>query len=154
MASRLSYFLLNSMPDDQLFAAAEAGELETPEQIGKQATRLMGDARFRETLELLPRPVAGAGAAALSAEKDADAVPGLERGAEDRPGGADRRFIQGVMREGDGKVETLLTASFSFLSGPLYDLYGLTQPAGAAANTWAKVDLDPKQRAGLLTHAG
>ena len=32
-----------SMPDDALFAAAEAGQLKTPEQVGEQASRLMGD---------------------------------------------------------------------------------------------------------------
>ena len=58
------------------------------------------------------------------------------------------------MFEGDGQVETLLTASYSYVSGPLYALYGLTPPAGAAANAWTKVDLDPKQRIGLLTHPG
>jgi hypothetical protein len=55
---------------------------------------------------------------------------------------------------GDGKVDTLLSAPFSVLSGPLYDLYGVPKPAGAAADAWTKVDLNPKQRAGLLTQAG
>ena len=78
VAARLSYFLLNSMPDDQLFAAAESGALKNPDEIGKQATRLLGDARFKETvnyfhdqwmeMELL-----------RSAEKDPDAVRRLER---------------------------------------------------------------------------
>src|SRR5262249_55809737 len=37
IASRLSYFLWATMPDDQLFAAAKAGTLDTPEQIAAQA---------------------------------------------------------------------------------------------------------------------
>jgi hypothetical protein len=40
------------------------------------------------------------------------------------------------------------------LSGPLYDLYGVPKPAGAAADAWQKVSLDPKQRSGLLTQPG
>jgi hypothetical protein len=153
VATRLSYFLLNSMPDDQLFAAAESGALKNPDEIGKQVTRLLGDARFKETvnyfhdqwmeLELL-----------RSAEKDpalfAAWTPALKTAQEEQI----KRFIQGVMFEGDGRVETLLTANYSYVSGPLYALYGLPQPAGAAANTWNKVDLDPKQRIGLLTHPG
>jgi hypothetical protein len=59
-----------------------------------------------------------------------------------------------VMKEGDGKLATLLTASYSVLSGPLYELYGAARPAGAAADSWQKVDLDPRQRSGLLTQAG
>lgn len=41
MATRLSFFLLNSTPDDALLAAAEAGELGTPEQVRAQAERLL-----------------------------------------------------------------------------------------------------------------
>ena len=65
-----------------------------------------------------------------------------------------RRFVEHVMKEGDGKLETLLTAPFSVLTGPLYELYGLPRPTGAAATGWQKVDLDPRQRVGLLTQAG
>src|SRR3954470_18509083 len=56
------------------------------------------------------------------------------------------------MHDGDGKLETLLTAPYSILSGPLYDLYGVAKPAGGDA--WQKTALDPKQRGGLLTQVG
>ena len=46
-ASRLSYFLWNTMPDDRLFVAAERGELTTQEGIEKHARRLLADARAR-----------------------------------------------------------------------------------------------------------
>jgi uncharacterized protein DUF1588/uncharacterized protein DUF1585 len=60
-----------------------------------------------------------------------------------------------VIKEGDGKLDTLLTANFSYFNSPaLYDLYGVTKPAGATAGTWAKAELNGSQRAGLLTHAG
>jgi hypothetical protein len=153
MASRLSYFFLASMPDEALFAAAEAGQLKTADQVSAQAVRLMNDARFRETMTLfhnewLEMELLG------SAEKDAMAFPiwsdELKADLQEQT----YRFIDAVLREGDGKVETLLTASFAFMKGSLYDLYGLPKPAGAAANSWARVELDPKQRAGLLTHAG
>ena len=153
LAARLSYFLLNSMPDDQLFAAAESGALKNPDEIGKQVTRLVGDARFKETvnyfhdqwmeLELL-----------RSAEKEPMLFPAWNAALKTAQEEQIRRFVQGVMFEGDGKLETLLTASYSYVSGPLYALYGLTPPAGAAANAWTKVDLDPKQRIGLMTHPG
>jgi hypothetical protein len=63
-------------------------------------------------------------------------------------------FADQVTRFGDGKLETLLKGSFAFMNAPLYDFYGLPKPAGASATTWQKVDLDPKQRAGILTQAG
>jgi hypothetical protein len=150
-ASRLSYFLLNSMPDDQLFAAAEKGELGSAEQLGIHATRLIADPRFKETqgffhdqwleLDFL-----------RSAEKSPELfkawTPELKAALDQQL----RRFVEGVLQDGDGKVETLLTAGFSFFNGPLYELYGVQKPAGAG--DWAKVDFDPAQRSGLLTHAG
>jgi mono/diheme cytochrome c family protein len=47
LASRLSYFLWSSMPDEELLAAAAAGELQRPEVLVAQARRMMGDARIR-----------------------------------------------------------------------------------------------------------
>src|SRR5262245_27792021 len=41
MASRLSYLLWGSIPDDALFAAAEAGQLSTADQVGSQARRML-----------------------------------------------------------------------------------------------------------------
>ena len=43
LASRLSYFLWSSMPDDELFAAAEAGQLSDPEELEKQVRRMLDD---------------------------------------------------------------------------------------------------------------
>ena len=63
-----------------------------------------------------------------------------------------RRFISYVLWEGDAKLETLLTASYSFVNAPLAKLYGASGgPADSA--TFQKVALDPKQRAGVMTQA-
>ena len=47
VASRLSYFLWTSMPDDALFAAAAADQLKTPEQVETQVRRMLGQPRAR-----------------------------------------------------------------------------------------------------------
>ena len=47
LATRLSYFLWDSMPDEELFRAAGAGELGTPAGIGRQARRMVDDPRAR-----------------------------------------------------------------------------------------------------------
>ena len=52
-----------------------------------------------------------------------------------------RRFVEHVLREGDGKLDTLLTAKFSLVSGPLFDHYGVPKPRRRHA--WTKVDLSP-----------
>ena len=46
MASRLSFTLWDSLPDDVLLAAAAAGQLRTREQIASQARRMTSDTRF------------------------------------------------------------------------------------------------------------
>ena len=50
LASRLSYFLWDSMPDQALFAAAEAGELDTRTGIETQARRMLDDPKARPAL--------------------------------------------------------------------------------------------------------
>ena len=50
IASRLSYGLWATMPDDTLFAEADANRLQTPEQIDQQARRMLKDPRTRETV--------------------------------------------------------------------------------------------------------
>ncbi|MCY7300109.1 MAG: DUF1595 domain-containing protein, partial [Ilumatobacteraceae bacterium] len=53
MASRLSYLLLGSMPDAQLFEAASQGALSTKEQVRAQAERLIADARAKTNIQHL-----------------------------------------------------------------------------------------------------
>ena len=47
LATRLSYFLWDSMPDDALFAAAESGRLSTAAEVGRQARRMLADPKAR-----------------------------------------------------------------------------------------------------------
>jgi hypothetical protein len=151
LASRLSYFFLNSMPDGDLFAAAESGRLARPEEVAGQALRLMGTRRFRDTVTTFHEQWLETGEL-KAVEKDAELFPAwnddLRAALLEEP----RRFVDHVMSEGDGRLATLLSASYSVLSGPLYDLYGVSRPVNATG--WQKAELDPDQRSGLLTQAG
>jgi hypothetical protein len=148
MASRLSYFLLGSLPDDTLLDAAEKGQLRSGEQLAAQAQRLTSDARFRENVGsfhrqwLLLHQISGA-------EKDPKAFPMFTAEVRTALAEESRRFVEHVIANEGGKIDTLLSAPFSILGGPLYEYYGVARPAGAA--DWQKVDLDPTQRAGILT---
>jgi hypothetical protein len=126
MASRLSYFLLGSLPDDPLLDAAAGSQLGTAEQIATQAKRLMADKRFGATLAsfhggwLLLRELDGA-------EKDPMIFPAQAWSPEIKTalGEESRRFVDYVFTQGDGRLQTLLSAPFSMLSGPLYAHYGV-----------------------------
>ena len=58
LASRLSYFLWSSMPDDALFAAADKGTLHTPEVLNAEVTRMLHDPEVGCAGRQLRRPVA------------------------------------------------------------------------------------------------
>ena len=58
------------------------------------------------------------------------------------------RFTGYVMSQGDGKLETLLTAPFTIANQALANLYG-----AKATGDWQKVDLDPTKRSGILTQS-
>jgi hypothetical protein len=151
LASRLSYFLLGTMPDDPLFEAAETGKLASAEGTAAEAARLMKDPRFAGTLAsfhsqwLSLHELGGA-------EKDPKMFPDPVWNPAIKAALAEesRRFVEHVLAEGDGKLETLLAAPFSVLSDPLYAFYGLPRPPGGAGD-WQRVELPKDQRAGLIT---
>ena len=51
VASRLSYFLWDTMPDDKLLELAEAGKLDAPAQVDAMARQMLKDPRARKSLE-------------------------------------------------------------------------------------------------------
>ncbi len=55
LASRLSYFLWGSMPDEALFSAAQAGTLRQPEVLREHVRRMLGDAKIARFTEAFPR---------------------------------------------------------------------------------------------------
>lgn len=148
VATRLSLFLWETIPDETLLAAAEAGELRTAEQIEAHARRMLDAPQASGAIESFHLQWLGV-----------DDMEGLEKDSAQFPEFDARLarlmrretavFADHVVREGDGRLETLLLGGFTFLSGDLYDLYGL-EPAGT---DWTRVELDPFLRPGLLTHA-
>jgi hypothetical protein len=148
LAARLSYFLLDTMPDDQLFAAAEKGQLASADQIEEQATRLMNDPRFRATLLTFHRAWLQLDTLP-STEKDAQLFPQWTPAVREALGEETRRFVEYVFTEGDRRLDTLLAAPFSFVDSTLAAHYGVSASGG-----WQRVELPPDQRAGLLTQAG
>lgn len=55
IASRLSYFLWGSMPDDELFTVARRGELTKPNVLRKQLARMLADGKTQRFIEAFPR---------------------------------------------------------------------------------------------------
>jgi hypothetical protein len=148
LASRLSYFVWSSMPDDELLDAAETGGLDTQAGIEEQARRMLTDDRAADTLASFHAQWLEVDHLA-DAAKDAEVFPmwGPELVASIH--GELRNFVDHVVRRDDGRLETLLTASYSFIDDDLAALYGVPAPAAA----FDRVELEPAERAGLLTQA-
>ncbi len=150
VASRLSYAVWGSMPDQTLFDAAASNKLSTEADIDAQVTRMLADNRAKDQLiaffeewfgfdELAERP------------KDAKLYPEWKDDLKAAMIAELRAFLTHVIFEGDGKLDTLLGAKFSFVNQPLAAVYGMTGVTGPALK---RAELDPTQRAGLLTLSG
>jgi hypothetical protein len=147
LASRLSYFLLNTMPDAELFAAAKGGRLTSTADIDAQARRLLKDPRAREAVGQFFGEWLILGALD-DMTKDATLFPEFNDTLKAAMKEETLRFTTSTVLDGDARLDTLLTSSRSFVNAPLGKLYGVT--AGA---DYGPVMLDPQQRAGLLTQA-
>ncbi len=150
IASRLSYFLTGTMPDDALFAAAEADTLTSLEGIEAEARRLLATPAARANV-----------ADFFSGWLNLYAVERLQRDTEQFENWDSqlpplfyeetREFATNVVFDGAGDLNTLLTATFTYGDPSLAEFYGGT--AGPAENGVARIELPPGQRAGLLTQA-
>lgn len=149
VATRLSLFLWDTIPDETLLSAAAAGELQTPEQIEAQARRMLEAPEAARAIQSFHLQWLGVEDLA-SLEKDAEQFPQFDARLARLMRRETAMFTDHVVRSGDGRLETLLLGGFTFLSGELYDLYGL-EPGGS---DWAMVETDPSLRPGLLTQAG
>ncbi len=150
MASRLSYFLWNTMPDDALFAAAAAGELDTAEGVEAQARRMVMDPRMGDGLGNFTRQWLHLdGFATL--DKDTALFPDWDGALADDLRASVEEYIRYVVLEGDGSVEGLLTGRVAFVNDRIAPIYGLTGSYGPELEL---VELPAGERQGLLTQPG
>jgi hypothetical protein len=149
MASRLSYLLWNTMPDDALFASAAAGELDTAAGLDAQARRMLGTARahaavvnFHSQWLRFDKMNGLVKSAAMFPQFGPAVATAMRQSAE--------KYVDSVFF-GDGTLKALLTDNHAWVNDALAPIYGVTAPAGS---TMALVALDATQRAGILTNAG
>jgi hypothetical protein len=150
VASRLSYFLLGSLPDAALFAEAEKGALTTPEQVGAQARRLLALPRARDRIALFFREWLQL-RNVDRLQKDATLYPNYNLALGPLMRQQVELFATSVILDHAGTETDLLTAPYTFMDAELAPLYGVPAPT---APGFSRVDLDPTRRAGLLTQVG
>jgi Protein of unknown function (DUF1592)/Protein of unknown function (DUF1588)/Protein of unknown function (DUF1585) len=148
LASRLSYALWKSMPDEQLLQAASSGVLQTQSGIWAQAERMLADSRYERAIERFVSQWAGLDQID-SIQKDPKKFPAFTTQLAQDMKTEGRLFARHALNGVDANFKTLLTANFSFINARLAKLYGVSN--GPQGDAFERVTLDASQRAGLFT---
>ncbi|WP_438016266.1 DUF1592 domain-containing protein [Sorangium sp. So ce315] len=150
VATRLSYLLWNSLPDDALLEAAEGGALGAPAGIEAEARRMLADPRAASVLtDFHDQWLQVSRYDDLM--KDPALYPDFDAGVSSAMKAETRRFIEHVVLEMEADYEALMTSSIGFVNDRLAPIYGLE---GSFTSELVETPLDPGVRAGLLTQAG
>lgn len=149
-ASRLSYALWNTMPDDALLAAAAAGQLDDPEGIAAQADRMLGHPYARTMVDDFHAQLLDFDRY-LDQYRDPDFFPDFDPAIGAVMQQEARRFIQDIIFERQEGYAELLTSTHTFANDQLAGIYGLEPNLGEQL---VEVQLDPTERSGLLTRSG
>ncbi len=148
LASRLSYFLWSSMPDEALFTLAASGKLNEERVLREQVRRMLSDPKaqalvenfggqwlnLRSLEEISPDPT-------QFADFDARLRDDMRRETE--------LFFAAVLRE-DRSIQDFLDGDFTFINARLAQHYGLKNVRG---DEFQRVSLAGQPRAGVMTQA-
>lgn len=147
LASRLSFFLWSSIPDEELLSLAEQGRLSQPEVLEAQVVRMLGDSRADTLVSdfagqwLLLRNLS-------SFEPDPDSFPYFDDNLREAFRQETELFVDSLLHE-DRSVTDLLEADYTFLNERLANHYGIE---GVYGSRFRRVTLGEEQRKGLLGH--
>lgn len=147
LASRLSFFLWSSIPDDELLMHAEAGTLNDPDVLERQVQRMLADDRSQAMVQnfagqwLYLRNM-------RSVYPDPNVFPDFDENLREAFQTETELFIGGMLRE-DRSILDLLAADYTYVNERLAKHYGIPNVYG---NRFRRVTLDDSQRGGLLGH--
>ena len=145
LASRLSYFLWSSMPDEALLALADQGKLTSEETLRAQVQRMLGDPKAEALVENF------AGQWLFTrALHDHDPDPTVYGEFDEALRDSARLETESFFRSflfGEERMDHMLSANFGFVDARLSEHYGIAAPAGEGMS---QVTL-PEERVGLLT---
>lgn len=145
VAARLSYFLWDTMPDQELFRAAAAGELATKSGVEKSVNRMVSDPRARQALDQFTSEWLRFDLLQGSV-KDRTLFPQFTPEAAAAMAEETRRLVADLVWN-DRDFTRLFSADYAFLSSDLASLYGVPAPAAE----FDRVQLpEATERAGVL----
>jgi mono/diheme cytochrome c family protein len=145
LASRLSFFLWSSVPDDELLKIAQEGRLHEPDVLQAQVKRLLADPRSQSLASNFAFQWLNI-AKLAEIQPDVATFPGINGDIRDDYREELRLFIDSVFRE-NRSVLDLLTADYTFLNERVALLYGIRDVKG---DRFRRVQLTDSKRFGLL----
>ena len=148
LASRLSYFLWSSMPDEELLKLAETGKLRAPGVLDGQVKRMLADPKAAA----LADNFAGQWLETRnldSVKPDPGKFPAWGPELRDAMKTETRMFFESMLRD-DRPVHEFLDAKYTFLNELLAKHYGIP---GVSGPDFRRVDLQTDERRGILSHA-
>ncbi|MCA9056253.1 MAG: DUF1592 domain-containing protein, partial [Planctomycetaceae bacterium] len=150
LATRLSYFLWSSLPDDELLSLAEAGKLRDVDVLQQQADRMLRDPKAQALIENFAGQWLGLRKLATN-EVAPDPMLFPEYTPELRKDvwKETELFFGHIVRE-DRPITELIDGRYSFLNGRLAQLYGVEGPSG---DEFKKFEFNDGRRSGVLTQA-
>lgn len=148
VASRLSYFVWSTMPDDALLDRARTGGLADAAVLRDEVKRMLLDPRSSQFISAFTRQWLDIGGLHTKVF-DPVQFPTVDGDLLARMQAESAALVEHVIRNGLPASE-LLTAQYSFLDGPLATHYGIPGPTG---DELVQTPTPPDQRRGMVTHA-
>jgi Protein of unknown function (DUF1592)/Protein of unknown function (DUF1588)/Protein of unknown function (DUF1585)/Protein of unknown function (DUF1587)/Protein of unknown function (DUF1595) len=145
LASRLSFFLWSSIPDDELLTLAAQGKLKNPQVLEQQVRRMLADPRSRALVSNFAGQwlqVRNLRSVAPNSNEFPDFDDNLRQAFQRET----EMFFESIMRE-DRNVVDLMTADYTFLNERLAIHYGIP---GVRGDQFRRVTLTDDARKGLL----
>jgi len=154
VASRLSFMLWGSTPDDALLASAASGILDTSAGILTEAKRMILDPKARSKVAAFHELYAkmGQGTRWDAITRDPAIYPGFNAALVPVLSQEADKFFDSVVFDKGGTFQDLLTSTTGFVNAALAPIYGLS--ASAYGADLVPVEMDAALRPGIFTRAG
>ena len=147
LASRLSYFLWSSMPDDELFGLARSGKLHEPAVLNAQVARMIQDPKADALADNFAGQWLQLRKLAI-VDPDPKRFPGIDAAMKHDMATETGMFFEAVLRE-NRPITDFIDGKFTYLNGRLANLYDIP---GVTGDAFQRVTLTGA-RGGVLTQA-
>ncbi len=145
LASRLSYFLWNTVPDERLYQLAKSGVLTNAETLQSEVQRMLRDPKSESFVQAFTNEWAG-----LQSLRDSS-IAGLDDSVRLAMVRETQLFFSDILKN-DRSFLAVLNGRYTFVNKALAEFYGIPA-AGATESEFVRVDYPATDRIGVVTQA-